>query len=210
MGSLRGLPLEQPMHTVSFSHPFLMGRFAVTQNQWAKVMGDDPSASANRGRLAVDSVTWEEARKFCERLSRKTRQEIRLPTEAEWEYACRAGTKSEFFFGDSESGLTDYGWFDLNSAGHAHPVGMKAANPWGLHDMVGNVWEWCEDVWHSDYEGAPNDGRAWVDAGVVQPRRCLRGGAWNYDAFRCRSAYRSRECKDSTTDPFGFRVVLAT
>jgi formylglycine-generating enzyme required for sulfatase activity len=140
-------------------------------------MDTNPSEFRGEESLPVDSVSWDDAQKFCTRLSQATGRVIRLPSEAEWEYACRAGTTTEFFFGDSEADLDDYAWFNWNSDGRTHPVGTKAANSWGLHDMTGNVWEWCEDIWHSDYEGAPADGRAWQDRAEVQPRRCLRGGA---------------------------------
>jgi formylglycine-generating enzyme required for sulfatase activity len=209
MGSPRGLPLELPPHLVSLTQPFLLGKCPVTQEQWQAVMGTNPSEFRGGPGLPVDGVSWDDAQTFCERLSQATGRVVRLPTEAEWEYACRAGTATEFCFGDSEAALDASAWFDRNSDGRTHPVGTKAANAWGLHDMAGNVWEWCADVWHSDYEAAPADGRAWRDAVERQPRRCLRGGAWNFDAFRCRSAYRSREWKHFATNHFGLRVVVA-
>ena len=208
MGSLRGFPLELPVHRVRIGKPFLIGKFPVTQNEWTTVMGSNPSLFSGAGDLPVEGVSWDDANAFAEKLTARTRRRVRLPTEAEWEYACRAGVSEEFHFGASDERLTEYAWFDLNSNGRTHPVGTKKPNPWGLHDVSGNVWEWCEDVWHSDYEGAPRDGKPWLDAAERQPRRCLRGGAWNYDTFRCRSAYRSFECKDFSTDHFGLRVAM--
>src|SRR5262249_39719134 len=189
--------------------PFLLGKYPVTQEQWQAVLGANPSAFTGEEHLPVDGVSWDDAQAFCARLSRAAGRVVRLPSEAEWEYACRAGTATEFFFGDGEAALEDYAWFDRNSGGRTRPVGRKAANAWGLHDMAGNVWEWCADVWHSDYDGAPADGRARDEGAEGQPRRCLRGGAWNFDAFRCRSAYRSRERKHFATNHFGVRVAGA-
>ena len=206
MGSTRGLPLECPVHTVRITRRFLLGKFPVTQGQWNAVMPLNRSVFSGDD-LPADIVTWDDAKAFCAKLATTSGWEVRLPSEAEWEYACRAGTENEFFFGDDESKLCDYAWYDLNSHVRTHPVGMKKPNNWGLCDMVGNVWEWCEDVWHSDYEGAPRDGSPWLENATEQPRRCLRGGAWNYDACRCRSAYRSREWKHFATDHFGFRIA---
>jgi formylglycine-generating enzyme required for sulfatase activity len=135
---------------------------------------------------------------------------VRLPTEAEWEYVCRAGTDTEFYFGDEPNALSEHAWFDLNSNECTHPVGLKQPNPWGLHDIVGNVWEWCEDVWHGDYSGAPLNGSAWMANQDKQERRSVRGAAWNMDGFRCRSSYRSYDWKDAATNRLGFRIVLAT
>jgi eukaryotic-like serine/threonine-protein kinase len=209
MGSDRGLPLESPVHAVTVAHPFLLGKCPVTQEQWAAVVGTNPSEFRGGRGLPVDSVSWDDAQTFCARLGQAAGRIVRLPSEAEWEYACRAGTATEFFHGESEADLAAYAWFDRNSQGRTHRVGTKAANPWGLHDMTGNVWEWCEDVWHGDYEGAPADGEPWREGAERQPRRCLRGGAWNFDAFRCRSAYRSREWRHFATNHFGLRVAVA-
>jgi formylglycine-generating enzyme required for sulfatase activity len=209
MGSSQGLPLETPVHTVSIERPFLLGKFPVTQGQWKALMPVNPSTFAGAGNLPVDNVSWEDAKLFCAKLAASCHREVRLPSESEWEYACRAGTTTEFFFGHDGSLLSDYAWFDLNSQEQTHPVGMKQPNPWGLYDMTGNVWEWCEDVWHSDYETGPHDGNPLLANAAGQPRRCLRGGAWNYDAFRCRSAYRSREWKHFATDHFGFRIAVS-
>jgi eukaryotic-like serine/threonine-protein kinase len=209
MGSGNDFFSENPIHTVSFRSGFLLGRFPVTQEQWQAVMGYNPSAFRDSPNHPVDSISCDQAAEFCRRLSGLSGKLVRLPSEAEWEYACRAGTTGEFFFGhwgpfwdDSEvpwevrQALCDYAWFDLNSGGCSKPVGLKLPNPWGLHDMLGNVWEWCADVWHDDYAGAPQDGGPWFEGEERQPRRCLRGGAWDMNAFRCRSSYRSYDHKD--------------
>ncbi len=208
MGSIEGLPLEEPLHEVIIRRAFFLGKFPITQRQWIAVMGSNPSEHLQDDAAPVDSVSWDSSVAFCDAVAQGLGKEYRLPTEAEWEYACRAGSTSEFYFGDEEKALLEYAWFDLNSRGSTHAVGGKRPNPWGLCDMAGNVWEWCADVWHSDYEGAPRDGSAWLDDDAAQPRRVLRGGSWNYDGFRCRSAYRSREWKHFATDHFGFRVAL--
>src|SRR5207237_692720 len=125
------------------------------QDQWLAVMGTNPAEFTGRAVLPVDSVSWEDCHKFCERLSGIADCLVRLPSEAEWEYACRAGTISDYFFGDDPKSLDEYAWFETNSGEHSQPVGMKKPNPWGLFDVIGNLWEWCQDVWHSDYTDAP-------------------------------------------------------
>jgi eukaryotic-like serine/threonine-protein kinase len=221
MGSQNDFFSEDPIHMVSFRSGFLLGKCPVTQEQWQAVMGYNPSAFRDSPNHPVDSISCDQAAEFCRRLSGLAGKRARLPSEAEWEYACRAGTTGEFFFGhwgpfwdDSEvpwevrQALCDYAWFDLNSGGCSKPVGLKLPNPWGLHDMLGNVWEWCADVWHDDYVGAPQDGGPWLEGEERQPRRCLRGGAWDMNAFRCRSSYRSYDHKDLATNRFGFRIVV--
>jgi formylglycine-generating enzyme required for sulfatase activity len=208
MGSTRGLPLELPVHRVVIANPFLLGKFPVTQGQWTAVMGTNPSLFTGEARLPVESVSWEDAKQCCARLGGLIGRRVRLPTEAEWEYACRARSTSEFFFGDDERCVGDYAWYDVNSSEHTHPVGLKSPNPWGLFDVIGNVWEWCEDVWHADYTGAPTVGKAWMDGESRRPRRVLRGAAWDMDAFRCRSAYRSFDGKQLGTSRFGMRIVV--
>jgi formylglycine-generating enzyme required for sulfatase activity len=221
MGSANEFFSEAPAHPVSFRSGFLMGKYPITQAQWQAVMGHNPSAFRDAPDRPVDSVTWEQAAAFCRCLSERTGRRVRLPSEAEWEYACRAGTADDFFFGpwgpladdgdvpwEARQALCEYAWFDLNSGGGSRPVGLKRPNPWGLHDLLGNVWEWCADVWHGDYAGAPGDGSPWVEGAGRQPRRCLRGGAWDMNAFRCRSPYRSYDDRELATNRFGFRVVV--
>jgi formylglycine-generating enzyme required for sulfatase activity len=150
-------------------------------------------------------VTWEEARDYAEWLSDKTGKDYRLPTEAEWEYAARARSEKAFSFGDDESKLNEYAWYWDNSEVKTHPVGQKKSNAWGLYDIHGNVWEWVEDDWHDNYDGAPNDGRAWVS----DPRgayRVLRGGGWLNGARRCRSADRGIGRPGDRYNLVGFRL----
>jgi formylglycine-generating enzyme required for sulfatase activity len=132
-------------------------------------------------------------------------EHYRLPTEAEWEYAARAGTTTEYSFGDDESLLGDYAWYGKNSGGHVHIVGQKKPNPYGLYDMHGNVWEWCADSWHENYKGAPTDGQVWN--GGDESRRVLRGGSWYRLPRNARTADRDRCASDERVDLYGFRVV---
>ncbi len=208
MGSDNGLPLEQPPHEVRIEKAFLIGTHPVTQAQWRALMGQNPSHFNRGGTWPVDGVSWDAANAFCRRLSLACACDVRLPTEAQWEYACRAGSTTEYCFGETARDLPDYAWFELNAGECTHPVGQKRPNAWGLYDMLGNVWEWCEDVWHDGYAGAPDDGRARLSEAERQPRRVLRGAAWDMDAFRCRSAYRSYEWKELATDRFGLRVIV--
>jgi formylglycine-generating enzyme required for sulfatase activity len=197
---------EKPAHEVTISKPFYMGKFEVTQEQYQQVMSTNPSRFKG-ANMPVELVSWDEAQEFCRKAITKGTFVLRLPTEAEWEYACRAGTRSRFHSGDVESDLARVAWYDKNSGNQVHPVGQKEANALGLHDMHGNVWEWCEDEWQDDYQGAPNDGSPWVDKPRA-PTRVLRGGGWLFYPRDCRSAFRySSETDDRYVD-FGFRVVL--
>jgi formylglycine-generating enzyme required for sulfatase activity len=195
MGTTNDYFSETPRHQVVIGADFLLGKYPVTQEQWQAVMGGNPSAFRDSLANPVDSVSWDQAAAFCDRLTAQCRRRVRLPSEAEWEYSCRAGTLGEYFSGPwgpfldpSEvprevwQTLYDYAWFNLNSGERTHPVGLKRPNPWGLHDMIGNVWEWCADVWHDNYSGAPHDGGARLEGELDQPRRCLRGAAWDMDA----------------------------
>jgi len=132
---------------------------------------------------------------------------VKLPTEAQWEYACRAGSTGKYCFGDDVNQLKKYAWYNENAGSKTHPVGEKLANSWGLHDMHGNVWEWCEDVWHENYNGAPVDGSAWLTGGD-KDRRALRGGSWNVIGSNCRSAIRFRFNAVNSDNDSGFRVVV--
>jgi formylglycine-generating enzyme required for sulfatase activity len=212
---------ELPRREVSVS-PFQMGKFAVTQEQWAVVAGwekierdldADPSHFKGDDR-PVEQVSWEDTQEFCARLSRKTGYVYRLPTEAEWEYACRAGATTPFAFGETittevvnYSGGSPYAKAkEGENRGETVPVGsLGAANAFGLFDMHGNVWEWCEDTWLDNYEGAPVDGSAWVTPGA--PSRVYRGGGWAYGAVDCRSAFRDRNAPGDRNDALGFRLV---
>jgi formylglycine-generating enzyme required for sulfatase activity len=213
---------EAPNHAVTITRPFFLSKTLVTQAIWTQVMGTNPSYFRGSKMLPVDSISWDDAIHFCDRLSNVTNRIIRLPTESEWEYACRGGSEHEFFMFSTPDTYTDgteiptslalkicaFAWFELNSQERTHPVGEKLPNPWGLHDMVGNVWEWCQDMWHGDYAGAPTDGSAWLEDSVCESRRCVRGGAWDMDAFRCRSTYRSYDDQSIATTRSGVRIVV--
>jgi len=195
---------EEGQHEVTISKPFYMGVTEVTQAQYEAVMGTNPSRFKGATN-PVDTVSWDDAAEFCKKLSEKTRQAVRLPTEAEWEYACRAGTTTRFSFGDKDGVLGDYAWYDGNSGGTTYPVGQKKPNAWGLYDMHGNVWEWCAD-WNGDYpKGAVTDPQG-PGAGEY---RVLRGGAWLYSPDDCRSAYRSGNGPNSRDFNYGLRVAVS-
>ena len=185
---------EKPPHLVQITRPFCLGVYAVTQEQYERVMGFNPSRFQGNPNRPVESVSWDDAQEFCHRLSALPEEETaghmyRLPTEAEWEYACRAGSTTRYSFGASAEGLGDYTWWATNSNAMTHPVGEKKPNTWGLHDMHGNVDEWCADWYGSDYYGqsSPDDPTG-PSSGAS---RVLRGGAFADGApisFRC--AYR--------------------
>jgi formylglycine-generating enzyme required for sulfatase activity len=214
MGSKAGAAAEQPAHKVTLAKPFALAKYEVTQELYEVIAGKNPSRWKGR-RNSVELVSWEEASAFCRKLTAALRarkllgadQEIRLPSEAEWEYACRAGTTTAYSFGDDVNDLTHYAWYKGNSKGYDPPVGAKKANPWGLHDMHGYVWEWCADDWHPSYEGAPSDGSAWGDGKAKE--RVARGGAWSYSDADCRSAFRRAFAADTRSDAVGFRCVRA-
>ena len=151
-------------------------------------------------------VSWEDAKKYCAWLAAKARRPIRLPSEAEWECACRAGGDGEFTFGDDEEKLSEYAWYDENSDGRAHEVATKRPNRWGLFDLHGNVVEWCEDTWHDSYHDAPGDGSAWVYEG--SPSRVIRGGSFDYSAEDCRSADRNWSPLGGRYEGLGFRPAF--
>jgi len=179
---------EKPVHKVTISKPFYLGTYPVTQREWKAVMGSNPSFFTGDD-LPVESVSWDDVQEFIRKLNEKEGEaKYRLPSEAEWEYACRAGTTTKYCFGDSESKLGEYAWYGNNSDGKTHPVGKLKPNAWGLYDMHGNVWEWIRDKWHSNYDGAPTDGSAWESGDGSS--RVYRGGGWYYYAGNCRSAYR--------------------
>ncbi|WP_223212405.1 formylglycine-generating enzyme family protein, partial [Microcystis aeruginosa] len=160
---------------------------------------------SNNPQNPVEKVSWDDAQAFCQKLSQITGKTYCLPTEAEWEYACCAGTTTRFYFGDNANQLGDYAWYGGNSQQTTHPVGQKRPNGWGLYDMSGNVWEWCEDNWHDNYIGAPRDGSAWLIRD--NDYQILRGGSWYFNPDYCRSAFRYFNNRRGSFNSFGFRVV---
>lgn len=210
MGSVNELPfaLETPVHEAVISKSFFVSKFPVTQEQYENLTGINPSNFHHEKNLPVENVAWFEAKSFCQKLTEVSGKLIRLPSETEWEYFCRAGSATEYFFGNHENELADYAWFELNSSEKTHPVGLKNPNNWGLFDIVGNVWEWCEDVWKSDYNNFPTDGSANTLNVEKQHRRACRGGSFAMNAFRCRSTYRSFDWYDTANEKLGFRIVL--
>jgi formylglycine-generating enzyme required for sulfatase activity len=195
---------EQPQHKVKITKPFYLQTTEVTQAQWKAVMGDNPSNSKGDG-LPVEQVSWEAAQKFIEKLSAKEGVKYRLPTEAEWEYACRAGSTTGFCFGDAQSELGEYAWYKMNSDGKTHPVGMKKPNAWGLYDIHGNVWEWCQD-WYDEnyYKNSPADDPQGPGSGSY---RVCRGGSWGGDSVFIRSAVRMKFPPYGICHYNGFRVA---
>ncbi len=202
------LERSRPVHTVTIGRDFYIGRYEVTQAQWQAVMGDNPSGFSGDD-LPVESVSWFEAVEFCETLSAATGYDIRLPTEAQWEYACRAGTTTAYSFGDDAAGLPDYAWYTDTGEFMTHEVGAKLPNFWNLFDMHGNALEWCEDVWHADYTDAPSDEAAWSTDGDPASR-VLRGGGWYSPEHNLRSDYRFKYRADGRYHGIGFRVVAGS
>jgi formylglycine-generating enzyme required for sulfatase activity len=197
---------ERPLHQVKLPS-FLLGRTEVTQGQWRAVMGNNPSVLKDCGNdCPVENISWDDAQQFATKLSQKTGKTYRLPSEAEWEYAARAGSKGQWGFGDDESQLGAHGWFSANSDTKTHPAGQKKANVIGLHDMHGNVWEWVQDNWHENYQGAPGDGSPWIKGGE-QARRVIRGGAWISDPGSLRSANRSHDAARGRDSGAGLRIA---
>jgi formylglycine-generating enzyme required for sulfatase activity len=200
--------------------------------------GENKVGEQDTREFPVETVTYYDALEFCNKLSEqenlrpcyklsgivrgsddsieaagveflKERHGYRLPSEAEWEYCARAGATTRYWFGNEESQVGEYVWFEANSGGRTHPVGQKQANAWGIYDVAGLLWEWCDDVWHGDYQGAPAKGSAWLTDGH-QRRRVVRGGSWYCDARNCRSAVRGRFEMSVRFHGLGFRVVLGS
>jgi formylglycine-generating enzyme required for sulfatase activity len=209
MGSANRDSNERPLHQVTISRPYYLGVTEVTNGQWQAVMGDVPSKWKNAD-LPVESVIWDDAVAFCKALSalpaeRQAGRVYRLPTEAEWEYACRAGTSTEYSFGDDDLLLDYVAWHEGNSGNQTHPVGQKRPNAWGLYDMYGNVLEYCSD-WFGDYAvGAVRD-PAGPASGSYE---VFRGGSWGSAAGSCRSAYRSGLGASFRFSNFGFRLAFS-
>lgn len=192
--------------TVTLSKGFLIGVTEITQRQYRRVIGQNPSVFQGDDR-PVDNVSWDDAVKFCEVLSLKTGRTVRLPTEAEWEYACRAGSTTRYYFGEDldHALLADHAWYDANANRTSHPVGLKKPNAWGLYDMPGNVWEWCADRYKGPFEDLTVTDPKGASTGVT---RVLRGGSWETGPLSARSANRGAVIPSRATSRFGFRVVV--
>ena len=202
MGSEEGEKAERMPHKVCLKKGFWMGKYEVTQAQYERIMDNNPSKFKGDDR-PVDNVSWNDARDFIEEMSYVSGHDVRLPSEAEWEYACKAGRNSKYC---GPGGNADrLSWNDNNSGGKTHTVGGKRANGWGLYDMSGNVWEWVQDCYHKNYRGSPTDGSAWQEGGCG--KRVLRGGSWYSTPHSLRSAARSRTAADDRDDNLGFRLV---
>ena len=177
---------ERPAHKVTITKSFYLGKYEVTQEQWEKVMGSNPSIF-KWPKLPVERVSWNDCQSFLAKLQEKgSGQKFALPTEAQWEYACRAGSTGDYCFGDGDAHLGEYAWYSSNAANQTHPVGAKKPNAWGLYDMHGNVWEWCNDAYGSYSSEAISDPAGGGSSHV----RMLRGGAWNDSPDILRSAGR--------------------
>ena len=232
MGSEDGLDREKPVHKVTFDYNYELGKTPVTIEQYMYFVYDTNShypewleewneyniltGSDNhykkldllnpaREQTPIVGVSWQDAKAYCDWLSKKSGDKYRLPTEAEWEYACRAGTTTKWSFGDDKSKLKEYAWYEDNSNSKTQEVGLKKPNPWGLYDMHGNVWEWCEDDWENNYNSTPRDGSAHENKNTRY--KVLRGGSWLDDADDTRSAYRFYWGVDDRSNYVGFRLL---
>jgi formylglycine-generating enzyme required for sulfatase activity len=214
MGSLpgHGHPDERPAHFMAI-RSFLLGDFPITQAQWKSVMGRLPPCRFKGDGLPVEQVSWNDAEAFCRQLSRRTGHRFRLPSEAEWEYACRAGTTTPFHLGETittefANYVGEHRFAEESSGLYRHCTterGLFPPNAFGLYDMHGNVWEWCADGWLDDYSSAPRDGSAYVNR--TDDYRVARGGSWHEPPQNCRSAVRIRFLQDEGDQFLGFRVA---
>jgi len=203
----RAEPEEKPAHPVTITQLFYMGRFPVTQEQYQQVMGTNPSHFKGMSN-PVETVAWDDAQAFCKKMTEQTKQAVRLPTEGEWEFACRAGTRTIYHSGDTDADLGRVAWYSANSNNTTHPVGQKEANAFGLYDMHGNVMQWCQDRYDEDYYGKSE---AENPQGPAQDAFCfvMRGGAWEITPVGCRSARRGWSLPaDIRDNGLGFRIVV--
>jgi formylglycine-generating enzyme required for sulfatase activity len=224
----KGSQENERRHEVTISRDYYLGTHEITQAQYEQIMEKNPSRfhdsvterhpetgrmvkEVDRGNHPVEQVSWEDAVKFCQRLSalpeeKKAARVYRLPTEAEWEYACRAGSQMAYSFGSDEKSLVNFGWYGYNSKDMTHAVGLKKANAWGLYDMHGNVWEWCAD-WYGKYPKGSMIDPSGPEEGSI---RVTRGGSWRDDAVFCRSACRLEYGPSYNYGNLGFRVALSS
>ena len=203
---MRNPKKDNYQRTVTLTKPFQMGATEVTQEQYQQVVGSNPSVFKNP-KSPVENVSWSDATKFCELLAAKTGKPVRLPTEAEWEYAYRAGSTTRYYYGDYLDGeeLQAYAWFEDNSERTTHPVGLKKPNAWGLFDMAGNVWEWCQDYYKGPYEEKTATDPKGPATGDL---RVLRGGCWESRSLSERGANRGAVNPDRANSRFGFRIIV--
>ena len=194
---------EKPVHTVRISKAFALGKTEVTQRQWRAIMGPDRSSFKDCDECPVENVSWDDAREYVRKLGQNTGKSYRLPSEAEWEYACRAEGRHEYCGSES---IDRTAWYANNSGGRTHPVAGKQANAWGLFDMSGNVWEWTEDCWNENYNKAPDDGSAWTTEECTVGH-VLRGGSWDSSLIYARSAIRIRSDASFRNNNYGIRVA---
>ncbi|MBC7086061.1 MAG: formylglycine-generating enzyme family protein, partial [Methanomethylovorans sp.] len=190
---------------VTIQKPFYLGRYPVTQKEWKSVMGYNPSCFEGDDR-PIECVSWYDVQDFITKLNvKENTNKYRLPTETEWEFACRAGTTTKYSFGDTDSKLGEYAWYYGNSEHQTHPVGMKKPNPWGLYDMHGNVWEWCQNTYYENYADDLDYADNWEDITAFSP--ALRGGSWVNYPRKCRSAYRLTFHPNYGHYSLGFRLL---
>lgn len=195
---------ERPVHKVKITKPFYLGKYPVTQREWTAIMGNNPSHFKGEN-LPVEQVSWDDVQEFIRKLNAKEgTHKYRLPSEAEWEYACRAGTTTRYSLGDSESNLSEYAWYDGNSGGKTHPVGQKKPNHWELYDMHGHVWEYVQDTLYDNYNSGPWDGTAREGSSYG---RVIRGGCWAVPALYCTSAIRGSTAQNTRYETSSFRLV---
>jgi len=206
MGDISGVgdAAERPVHAVTISKAFKLGKHEVTQAQWQAIMGTNPSHFTGDLNLPVEQVSWSDCQTFIAALSARFGRTFRLPTEAEWEYACRAGSTTDYYFGNDTAQLGGYAWYFDNSGLATHAVGGKVPSAWGLYDMSGNVWEWCQD-WYGAYSSSPQTDPAGPSTGSA---RVLRGGSWFNFADAARCAYRASLAPGDRNPNIGFRVVM--
>ncbi len=203
---------DWPLHEVKITKPFYIGKYEVTQVQWESVMGSNPSYFRERPNHPVEKVRWQTCQKFIKKLNALGQGTFRLPTEAEWEYACRAGTQTRFFFGESLENADHYMWWEGNSEPkETKEVGLKRPNSWGLYDMHGNVQEWCADRWELPSDRGPQIDPQGPSSGAsfffLWTNRVFRGGSFGSNALDCRSSFRSREQSIDFHYSLGFRLV---